>query len=51
MPDKYERENDSAEDTLSAVHETVGRIKALADELSTYVDKLNKEMKDRKGES
>jgi len=51
MPDKYERENDNAEDILLAVHETVGRVRALADELSAYVDKLHIAMKDRKGES
>lgn len=50
MPDKYERENDSAQDTLLAVHETVGRIKALIDDLSTYTTKLDIELSRQKGE-
>lgn len=43
MPDKYERTHDSLEATLRDTHETVGRLKALMDDLTLKIDELKGE--------
>jgi septal ring factor EnvC (AmiA/AmiB activator) len=48
MP-KYERDNDSIEATLKETHETVGRLNALIDDLTSQIKSLKAETGPQKG--
>lgn len=46
MP-KYERDNDSIEATLKETHETVGRLNALIEDLTSQIESLKQETSPR----
>lgn len=48
MPDKYERDHDSFEDTLRKTHETVGKLRTLLDDLASHINDLETEIKPRR---
>ena len=44
MPGRYERDHDSAADTSRTTHETFGKLRSLLDELTTQLDRLEKQV-------
>lgn len=48
MPDKYERDHDNVEATIRQTHETVGKLRALLDDLASHITDLETEIKPRR---
>lgn len=44
MPDKYERDDDSVEETLKKTHETIGMLTTLLDVLGKQINDLEQEI-------
>jgi hypothetical protein len=50
MPEKYERDHDNLDQTLRQTHETVGRLRALLDDLASQINDLETEIRPRRKE-
>ncbi|WP_227979995.1 hypothetical protein [Nocardia spumae] len=47
MPDKYERSDDSIEETLKKTHETMGLLEGLLEVLTSQINELQSETRQK----